>query len=409
MADGQGKGQDGVAAYAAEAPQSCAHRHLLRPGMDRRRAFFVLLPKLWLLLVGGLLGALIGIGIYLAWSNLTDPGPLFRREEKLYIDFAFNEKTKENYDYYNAYTWNDILHTEEILGRAYARLEKEGTGITREELWEMVNIELPSDIRLIHLETIGSSEKLTDIVSEITEQELIAFADRMEEFRGMRVIEKGETKPFLRVLQTGRAAEAGAVLGFLFALIALGLWYSLDDRILLPGDLLRLTALPVSFSLKGEEKMPADILEAGMLKDISPQETPEKETVTRETPERETAPRETPERETVSCEAPERETAPRETPEKETVPREGMEKAAVSPEAMGKEAASQKVMEEEIRASGELCAGRTGKLLTLPAGISVTQAQLLFEEAQPQEIMLTGVDPRLFARCCGVQKYRSCK
>ena len=392
MADGQGKGQDGVAAYAAGAPQSCVHMHLFRPGMDRRRAFFVLLPKLWLLLVGGLLGALIGIGICLAWSHLTDPGPRYRREEKLYIDFAFNEKTKENYDYYNAYTWNDILHTEEILGRAYARLEKEGAAISREELWEMVNIELPSDIRLIHLETIGPSEILTDMVSETTEQELIAFADRMEEFRGMRVIEKGETKPFLRVLQTGRAAEAGAVLGFLFALIALGLWYSLDDRILLPGDLLRLTALPVSFSLKGEEEMPADIREAGMQKDTASQETPERETVSREAPERETAPRETPEKETVM----------REAPEKETAPRERMEKAAVSPEAMGKKAASQKVMEKEMPASGELCAGRTGKLLKLPAGISVTKAQLLFEKAQPEELMLTGVDPRLFARCCRI-------
>ena len=77
---------------------------VVRPGMDRRRAWAVLKPKLWVIPAAAVLGAVLGILLYLALDVINAPAPTYTLTRELYIDFAFNEKTKEAYDYYNAFT-----------------------------------------------------------------------------------------------------------------------------------------------------------------------------------------------------------------------------------------------------------------------------------------------------------------
>ncbi|MBQ9438766.1 MAG: hypothetical protein IJU50_10605 [Lachnospiraceae bacterium] len=242
--------QENLITYPADGERS----RLLRPGMDRRRAFAVLLPWGWLLPLSLLLGAVIGILLYLIYSQMQDPGPLYTKKRELYIDFAFNEKTKETYDYYNAYTWNDIAHTERILGTAFP---SEEPSLTYEEAYAAIRLEMPSDIRLIHLIVTHHDPEIVDLLTERMTLSLETFAQEMDEFERIYVLDPGETKPVPRILKTGRAAEAGAILAFLIAIIGMGLFYSVDDRILVPNDLIPLTPLPVYLEKpEGQKDLP---------------------------------------------------------------------------------------------------------------------------------------------------------
>ena len=213
---------------------------VVRPGMDRRRAWAVLKPKLWVIPAAAVLGAVLGILLYLALDVINAPAPTYTLTRELYIDFAFNEKTKEAYDYYNAFTWNDIVHTDAILGKAAEKLPYEKERVSADTV-----IEMPSDIRLIHLIVEDTDREAVSAIADAVSEAIEAFGADMQEFERIYVIHPGEVKPVLRVKKTARAAEAGAILGLIFGIVGLGLWYSLDDRILVPGDLAGCVNCPV--------------------------------------------------------------------------------------------------------------------------------------------------------------------
>ena len=82
----------------------------MEQGLDLKRLVLVLGKKMWLLLVGAILGAVLGGATYKIVTNITNGEPEYRASADYYITFY-----AEGADYYNAYTWDGILRDDPIV------------------------------------------------------------------------------------------------------------------------------------------------------------------------------------------------------------------------------------------------------------------------------------------------------
>ena len=379
---------------------------LVRPGMDRRRAFAVLMPKLWVIPAAAVLGALLGVLLYLALDLIRAPQPAYTLTRELYIDFAFNEKTKEAYDYYNAFTWNDIVHTDAILGKAAEKLPYE-----KERVSASAVVEMPSDIRLIHLQVEDTDPEAVGAIADALTEAIESFGADMREFERIYVIHPGEVKPVIRVKKTGRAAEAGAILGLIFGIVGLGLWYSLDDRILVPGDLAGYVNCPVvmervssgcaglkragvgSASLKSEESAEMDeaVTEqksSGYGNSKSDVEADAADDSRKGTSGKESSGSAGEAKDSVRKEA------------------EGTDTAVIKQKSSGNASCDNAGKAEASgcnRAEDSRITASYANYMKIPAGTTIAALQLMLEEAaaagkQYEGILLTGVDPKMISR-----------
>ena len=85
-----------------------------REGIDSKALLVCFLQKLPYLLLMGVTGAILGSGLYLLIEVMTSEGIIYQAETEYYIDFA--DGRLEAKDYYNDFTWNDVMATDLILG-----------------------------------------------------------------------------------------------------------------------------------------------------------------------------------------------------------------------------------------------------------------------------------------------------
>ena len=128
----------------------------MEQGIDLKRLVLVLGKKLWLILAGVILGAVLGGITYKIVTNMTNGEPEYQANADYYITFNFDEF---NYgaDYYNAYTWDGILRDDPIVDYALTLLPEE---ITKDMVKAAVTGEMLGDYRIltVHVKT-ESKEK----------------------------------------------------------------------------------------------------------------------------------------------------------------------------------------------------------------------------------------------------------
>ncbi len=188
----------------------------MRQGIDLKKFFLLTKKKLWLLLPAILIGmAVFGGGYLLAHFVLADP-PLYRSEALIYISFD-TDTAQETQLYYNDYTWNAVLDSDEIAGKA-----AENSGIPKEEIAAATFIPTMSDIRMIRIYIDAETpERSTRIRSALLDA-LSDFALRTEGFCGVESWDLTEPCLTERENLVGRwlilGSVVGAIGGILFTL-----------------------------------------------------------------------------------------------------------------------------------------------------------------------------------------------
>ena len=86
-----------------------------KQGMDLKRLMLRMQGKIWLLLMLIVLGAGIGGVSYQVARAMRMP-ITYEAVSKLYISFGVDE-SGEIYQYYNGYTWNELLDTDPIISK----------------------------------------------------------------------------------------------------------------------------------------------------------------------------------------------------------------------------------------------------------------------------------------------------
>lgn len=203
----------------------------LNRGMDLKRLMLYLQKRIWLAVVLAVLGATCGGVIYQVARSVKMPVE-YEAVSKLYISFGHDE-SGEVYQYYNGYTWNDLLDTDPILDLVMQELP----GYEREKVMEATTAEILSDIRLLTVRVRGEDEKFVREIRSALESGLREYARDSEELDQIKVIRSGVPERVYWDDRTTSACVAGGVLLGVLSLIVIGFHYVLDESIYVQEDI----------------------------------------------------------------------------------------------------------------------------------------------------------------------------
>ncbi len=217
-------------------------------GMDIKKLLIFLLRRFYIVALAAAAGALIGGGLYILHNVALAGNREYQAQSKAYLDFAPDE-TGEAYQYYNGYTWNDLMSTDLILDRTMSYLPD---GYSEEEVVSATLAEIISDVRLLTVTITTPDMERTAQILEATDKALVELGEKEKEFTGIEIIKETEPKLLVADDRLLQAVLVGTVLALAFALIGMALFYVLDDRIYVPMDLRGVTDIAFAgFSFSG--------------------------------------------------------------------------------------------------------------------------------------------------------------
>lgn len=199
--------------------------------MDLKRLVIFFQKKLWLVIMLVILGATAGGILYQMLHSMKMPVE-YQAVSKLYISFGHDE-SGEVYQYYNGYTWNDLLDTDPIMDLVMMYLP----GYEKEQVMEATTAEILSDIRLLTITVRGEEEKFVREISRATENGLKEFGRESEELEQIKVIRSGVPQRVYWDDRTSAACITGAVILGVISLLVIGFNYALDEAVYVQEDI----------------------------------------------------------------------------------------------------------------------------------------------------------------------------
>lgn len=199
--------------------------------MDLKRLSLYFQKKVGIILLMIVIGAFFGGFVYRMVRSMNMPVE-YQAKSKLYIIFE-RDDTGEAYQYYNGYTWNDLLDTDPIMECIMAYLPD----YDKNQVMEATGAEILSDIRLLTITVTGDNEKFVREVLSATDKGLIDYAalvsEELRKIQEIRVLEPG------RIYwndNTTRAAVAGALFFGIIIVLCYGFAYVLNDSVMVQED-----------------------------------------------------------------------------------------------------------------------------------------------------------------------------
>lgn len=217
-----------------------SEKEWMKEGIDLRLEALLFKKKIWFSLAGLLFGVLLAAGIYFLTHVTFAPAREYEAVSKLYLTFATDENG-DAYQYYNGYTWNDLMQTEPIMNQILANTSSFDEALVR----EAVSADILSDIRLLTVTVRSHDKALTDAVIRATENAVVSFGDAMEEFDKIEVIEHGIGSLVIFEDETVRVAIFGGVVGLLISVLYLAFLRTIDTSIYVPSDFEKRYHIPV--------------------------------------------------------------------------------------------------------------------------------------------------------------------
>ena len=203
-----------------------------KQGMDLKRLMLRMQGKIWFLLMLVVLGAVIGGVSYQVARAMRMP-ITYEAVSKLYISFGVDE-SGEIYQYYNGYTWNDLLDTDPIVSQIEKHLP---TGYSRQQVIDATQATILSDIRLLTVTVQGSDEKYVREIQTAVEAGLESYAQESEELKRIDTIRTQEPERVYWDDKTVTACVTGAVVLLVIGLLSLAMIYVMDDAVYVQADI----------------------------------------------------------------------------------------------------------------------------------------------------------------------------
>lgn len=214
---------------------------LEKEGLDLRFFLLRLLNSIWIVFVAALAGAAICAGGYMLVKCINPAMKEYSRETKYYIDFA-EDSTGIGYGYYNDYTWNDLMKSDDILNYTMSLLPED---ISKETVENAVVADIISDVRLLTITVTTSDADVTNSIADATAKSLVHFPEDIKEIDGIRVIRDEEVKEIIVGDLTKNFGVFGLVFGAVVSLFGICLVYCMDSAVYLPKDIENRFHIPV--------------------------------------------------------------------------------------------------------------------------------------------------------------------
>lgn len=193
-------------------------------GIDSKAYLLCFLRRIPYMLLIGLTGAIIGSGLYLLIAAINNRTTVYMQETEYYIDFAPGRIDAK--DYYNAFTWNDVMGTDLIMD---TMMEVLGDTYSRESVKEMITADILSDVRYLTITVQGEDEKKVEAVSSAVQEALTALGSREDLFDSITLIEDNGVKPAPRPYFTWRATFLGFLIAVCIEIFRFSICFGIED------------------------------------------------------------------------------------------------------------------------------------------------------------------------------------
>lgn len=213
---------------------------IIRQGVDSKALLVTLIRNLPRFLLLAAAGAVLGSVFHLIAVFYQSGRVLFVAETEYYVDFA--DGRLEAKDYYNDFTWNDVIATDWILGRM---MEQLGESYDRAFVKQMITADILSDVRYLTITVKGRDKDAVADVSTAFESAITVFGADRDEFDAIYKIEDNGIVQEQPDWFDKRVALLGAVIfagmGFFFVILA----FLVGDRFYTKIDVMKFLGLPV--------------------------------------------------------------------------------------------------------------------------------------------------------------------
>lgn len=209
----------------------------LNEGMDLKKYMICLWRRLPLVIAAGVAAALLFGVIYTLSRTVPEEEREYQAFAKVYLDFAADE-TGEVYQAYNGYTWNDLMAADPLMDLTLSYLSGD---YTREEVQAALRAEILSDIRLLTITVTTNREERTEAILHAAVQALTDYGEQAKEFIEIGAIQETEAKLLVADSRLLQAVLLGLFLGLFLALLGLALRGVFEARIMVAGDLKKVT------------------------------------------------------------------------------------------------------------------------------------------------------------------------
>ena len=206
--------------------------------IDWKRIWLLFSKRIWLIVLVTLAGALIGALGYKLVENLTSEGQFYRVSSDYYI--FFNEDDN-GVDYYNAYTWDNILRDDPVVNVV---MENMPSHISKEEVRAAVTGEMVSDYRVLTVHVTSLDPETAQIIADAYEIGLVEFANRIELLKKIELWSQGDVVPVIENDYMVNVGLFSGVASFVLILLVLSFFYILDDSIYLEKDFTQRCEVP---------------------------------------------------------------------------------------------------------------------------------------------------------------------
>ncbi len=199
--------------------------------IDLKRFFRQLLKRFWIVIMATVLGAVLGLIIYVAYSHVMSGNTVYRIRNDYYITFN-HEEYPNGVDYYNAYTWDGILRDDPIVNKALEELP----GVDKQQILDSVTGEILGDYRILTVVVTGTDKDLVQKISDAYKTALPAFADIIDMISSIEVWTDADIEVYDAYTREGNAAFLGALIALFISLFAVVMYGLYDDAIYTERD-----------------------------------------------------------------------------------------------------------------------------------------------------------------------------
>lgn len=209
------------------------NEELRKERIDLKRLGLYFSKKIWIVLLMVVLGGALGALTYQVVKSVNMPVE-YQAVSKLYIKFG-QDPTGEVYQYYNGYTWNELLDADPMLNCILGYIPT----YDRNEVANSTDAKILSDVRLLTVTITGEDEKFVREVQQAVESGLAGYATISDELDGITTI---KSVPPTRIYWVDRTTESmilGAVVFGLITLLICCFRFIVDEGIYVQSDILK--------------------------------------------------------------------------------------------------------------------------------------------------------------------------
>ena len=210
--------------------------------MNKRSAYLRTMRKLWIVPAAAVACAVLFFLVYFLVTVVFRGAREYEYVTKLYVEYAMNEDTQTAYDYYNGWTWNDLIVSNPDISDTIVAQLPEGTDLST--VSDEANVQILSDIRVMTVTVTDKGPDRAMAIGDAVSAGLVHFGGTAKEFDEIRVMSTTEPAVVTYSNRTKNAILLGFIIGALAGIFAIVISSTLDDALYIPEDAGRRYGIP---------------------------------------------------------------------------------------------------------------------------------------------------------------------